>query len=168
MRPLHKTREYQPGDFESLVALRARLFKDDFMELGLWSDEWNREHLTGMLRRCKHWSIVLAKDLIGFVQWSECPDQLQIQYLALAPEYQRLGIGSQLLLELQNKAQNQCVPVTLSLFLNHPEAVSFYQSAGFVVTDTTERFVQMRWTQLQSCIDRSQLKTQYRPTPTGM
>lgn len=145
MRPLHKTREYQPGDFESLVALRARLFKDDFMDLGFWSDEWNREHLTGMLRRCRHWIIIVGYNLIGFAQWSEYPDQLHIQYLALAPEYQRLGIGSKLLLELQNKARNKCVPVTLSLFQNHSEAVSFYQSAGFVVTETTKRFVRMRW-----------------------
>lgn len=166
MRPLHKNRKYRPGDFESLVVLHARLFKDDFIDLGLWSDEWNREHLTGMLRRCRHWSIIVDNDLIGFVQWSECPDQLHIQYLALAPEYHRLGIGNQLIRKLQNKAKQKSVPVTLSLFHNHPEAVSFYQSAGFVVTDTTERFVRMRWIQPLSCIDRSQLKTQYRPTPT--
>ena len=146
MRPLHKTRDYQPGDFESLVALRARLFKDDFMYLGRWSDEWNREHLKGMLRRCRHWSIVAKRELIGFVQWSEYSDQLHIQYLALSPEHQRLGIGSQVLRKLQNKARQKTVPVTLSLFLSHPEAVAFYQSAGFGVDDTTERFVRMRWT----------------------
>jgi ribosomal protein S18 acetylase RimI-like enzyme len=166
MRPLHKTRKYRPGDFESLVALRARLFKDDFMDLGLWSDEWNREHLTGMLTRCRHCTIMVGNNLIGFAQWSEYPDQLHIQYLALAPEYQRLGIGSQLLWELQDKAQQISVPVTLSLFHKHSEAVSFYQSAGFVVVDTTERFVRMRWTQHQVCIDSYQPKTQYEVTVT--
>lgn len=143
---LYETRDYHPDDFESLVALRARLFKDDFMSLVPWSDEWNREHLKTMLSRCRHRSIVARDELIGFVQWSEYSDQLHLQYLAIVPEYQRLGIGSQLLKQLQSMAQQESMPVTLSLLHNHPGAVAFYQSAGFVVLDTAGRYVRMRWT----------------------
>ena len=141
----YQTRDYEPGDFESLVALRTRLFKDDFILLGLWSDEWNREHLKGMISRNQHWSIVIDSELIGFVQWSQRLDELHVQYLAIAPEFVRLGIGSKVLQELQAKARQDCVPITLALFHNHPEAVAFYQKAGFTVVDTTDRFVRMMW-----------------------
>ncbi|MEW6210204.1 MAG: N-acetyltransferase, partial [Acidobacteriota bacterium] len=55
--------------------------------------------------------------------------------IAVAPEYRRRGVGTQLLILLLSKARGQYRAVSLSVLSDDP-AVRWYQRLGFEVTAT--------------------------------
>jgi ribosomal protein S18 acetylase RimI-like enzyme len=67
-----------------------------------------------------------------------------LDVIALSPEAQRRGIGSQLIRELMEDARARGVPMRLSVLLNNP-ARGLYERLGFRVTRVEHPRIKMQW-----------------------
>ncbi len=68
-----------------------------------------------------------------------------IEEIALLPEAQGRGIGTQVLRDILGAAQRRGVPVRLSVFVTNP-AQALYARLGFEVVRIEEPRMSMRWT----------------------
>lgn len=74
--------------------------------------------------------------LIGSVFYTDMLDHLYLFRLAVLPEYQGQGIGSQLITAVETHAQQIGVDrVLLKTRLGIPENVAFYQRRGYQITE---------------------------------
>lgn len=59
-----------------------------------------------------------------------------INYLAVAPEHRRRGIGRAIMLEVEQLLrQTACPKINLQVRSSNPEAVEFYRRLGFAIDD---------------------------------
>ena len=72
---------------------------------------------------------------------SSMTELIQVQLL---PEFQRLGIGTQLIRQLQEECRLAMRPITLHVFASNP-ALKLYERLGFRVAGQDEHSFQMLW-----------------------
>ena len=82
--------------------------------------------------------IMIAGQSAGTLIIKRYPDHLYLSGLYLLPEYQRQGIGSQVLASLLAESGAQGKTVRLRVLKVNPQAQRLYERMGFVVTDETE------------------------------
>jgi ribosomal protein S18 acetylase RimI-like enzyme len=80
------------------------------------------------------------------VQILEKEDRIHVQNIAISPEYQGKGIGSQILKNLQLKAATRKVPLQLGAFRTNTLAQKIYERLGFRQTGATDTHIEMSWT----------------------
>jgi GNAT superfamily N-acetyltransferase len=76
--------------------------------------------------------------------WCWLPAELRLIDIALLPPFQRQGLGSQLVLYLQQLAAAQSLPMSLHVAINNP-AIALYQRLGFSVCGGDGMHHQMLW-----------------------
>jgi len=88
--------------------------------------------------------IVLGGMPVGAVSsvWSDVA--LTLMELLVLPLHQGLGIGTQVVLQLQREARSQQLPLLLQV-LHLNRARGLYERLGFRVYETTETHYRMRW-----------------------
>ncbi len=60
------------------------------------------------------------------------------------PEYQRRGVGSAVIKDVNREATEQELPVTLGVLKVNPRAQALYEKLGFVVNGETETHILMK------------------------
>jgi GNAT superfamily N-acetyltransferase len=90
-----------------------------------------------------HRQIIQVGDVAaGIFAVERYPTHIQLQQIYLLPEYQRLGIGSELINRLILEGSQFQIPVRLHVMAVNP-AKQFYEQRGFVVTESTPEFFYM-------------------------
>lgn len=76
-----------------------------------------------------------AGHLAGYVNAKIYDESLSINYIAVAPEFQRLGIAKQLLAYLQTECQNHhnIKKITLDVDINNEAGLSLYKKLGYEI-----------------------------------
>jgi ribosomal protein S18 acetylase RimI-like enzyme len=82
---------------------------------------------------------------IGCFCSEEHTDHLSIMEINLLPQYQRQGIGTQLLVQQLDEARRLKLPVRLQV-LRENRARELYERLGFKAYDKTETHLLMEWT----------------------
>ena len=82
--------------------------------------------------------------IIGFlIGIKTSPDTARILMLAVKKTYRKQGIGSTLLMQFTNEMKHQEVTrVELEVRTSNKNALRFYQSKGFLLQATLQRFYQ--------------------------
>jgi len=80
----------------------------------------------------------------GYLIVQRTTDEHRLVNIALRPEFQGRGIGSELIRRIQREAATAGVPVRLQVFENN-RARSLYRRLGFVETETNGLRVLMEW-----------------------
>lgn len=81
---------------------------------------------------------------IGRLYVDRREDEIRIIDIAIMPDYQRQGIGSQLLQELLDESKASAKPVTIHVEKNNP-ALGLYQRLGFEQLEDQGVYWLMRW-----------------------
>jgi len=81
---------------------------------------------------------------VGWVVFTRSDDEIQVNEIYILPEHQRQGIGSHLINQLLEEAQEKGVPVTLGVLKVNP-ARRFYEKLGFSVIGETDTHYRMAW-----------------------
>lgn len=81
--------------------------------------------------------IVCNDEAIGLVKVGLIPESVHIRQLQILPEFQKRGIGAEVLAMVKRRAQQLKLPVTLNVLLNNP-AMSLYLRNGFSVVSENE------------------------------
>jgi ribosomal protein S18 acetylase RimI-like enzyme len=116
----------------------------DFI-LATWG-RWDEERVQRESQehsRLSHAQIIQVNNVaIGVLRVARYPSHLQVEQLYLLPQYQRLGIGSEIMNKIIAEAAELRIPVRLQVMAVNP-AKRFYEHLGFVVMETIPDFFLM-------------------------
>lgn len=144
MGPRYAIRPAQKDELDGLYAIhRAAMETYVSQTWGSWDDAFQRHHFR------EHWPDVrLAIDvegiLGGFVDLDESPERIRVENIELLPAHQNKGIGTAILVSVQQRAAGRNLPVSLQVLKVNP-ARRLYERLGFRQIGETETHYQMVW-----------------------
>lgn len=119
------------SDFNFIWQLRVITLKEVISQSYGWDKPTQRSYAAESLAG----KIVLVKgNRVGVITISDWSDQLHLTFVALLPQYQGRGLGSQLIKYAQNKSTTERKPLSLQVLKNNPVKL-FYEKHGFAVCD---------------------------------
>ena len=124
-------------DFDDLVAIRIAAMRESLERLGRFDPERARERLRQTFVPEHTRLILFSGESVGFYTFRPVAEGLRLDHLYVQPEFQKRGIGSQVMKRLLADADRQGVPVTVGA-LKESAANRFYQRHGFVQTGKGE------------------------------
>ena len=89
--------------------------------------------------------IEIEGKVAGYLQLLDEENRMYVQNLAVSPTFQGQGIGTQLLKDLQLRAKNQNMSVSLGVFQTNKRAKSLYEQLGFRKVNETRTHIEMLW-----------------------
>lgn len=92
---------------------------------------------------------------VGVVGWQEYSDYLWLKEVFLLPEFQGMGIGSEIIKTSIAKAQELGKDLRLQTLKENLKAKKLYERFGFVVTDATDTHWKMTLTSDQQKQERA-------------
>lgn len=141
------------ADFDSDREFARRVHHEAYREVVMKQfGEWNEELQDQFFE--DGWSKGIVRQIVvidgvdgGVVQRviRESPeDELFLSELQLLPQFQRRGIGSVIIRQLQSEAKSRGVRLRLQV-LRDNQARRFYERLGFIVIGETDTVVKMEW-----------------------
>lgn len=88
--------------------------------------------------------ILLDEQPVGRLYIHRRADEIRIMDIALLPAFQKRGIGTHLINQIQEEAQQQKLPVTLHVERFNP-ALHFYARLGFRFEEERDVYYFMKW-----------------------
>jgi len=130
-------------DFPFLLLVH-RLTMKSYVEAtwGRWDDADQEERLRGEFEPAKCEIIVFDNKAVGYVSVEDHEDFFFIAFIAILPEYQRLGIGTKIIQNVITRGNERKIPVCLNVLKVNP-ARSLYERLGFRVVGGDEHRLYM-------------------------
>jgi len=136
-------RDVTDNDFEWLYDLRTLTMSNYILESGDWFTRDSQSNR--IIKEYKSIKIVRTGNQdIGMFKVKRQSDKLEIIQIQLLPEYQHMGIGSKLIIDLQIDASRQRMPIFLSVLKVNP-ARCLYKRLGFKIVREKEKSYTMRY-----------------------
>lgn len=129
-------------DLEFIFQLRIKTMKPFFKDTLGWNDTDEHEKAADELYHAQ--IVMVGKKEIGVVKVVPGTDELHLHQMQILPEFQRNGIGAELIRQTIIRSENMQMPITLLVVKNTP-AKRLYDRFGFVVTDDYEHNCKMCW-----------------------
>ena len=121
-------RKYRRGDFDSYVDLLMLTSEKEYSDLG-------RPEVAAMLRKMdKDWIWVadINDDSVGFTAAMPEKGMLHVVWLDIHPDFQRCGIGTELLKVVIQAGKNHGLgPIIVEVWDGNKQALEFYVKEGF-------------------------------------
>lgn len=130
-------RDATPEDFDFLFELHRAALKDYVEQIWGWDEAWQVERLRRKLDVSERQIIQLDQEEIGCFSVIEDDDGIFLAYIALMPDRQRKGIGTQLINEVMHQGNVKGMPVRLRVLRTNPVR-ALYERLGFTTYETTE------------------------------
>jgi ribosomal protein S18 acetylase RimI-like enzyme len=137
-------RPAKEGDRVWLRALHHAAMREVVEQIWGWDEAEQDRYFDRAFDIEKVRIVRLDSDDVGAIRIDSFEDCLFLADIEIEPAYQGQGIGTRLILELQNEAGGLGLPVTLQV-LKSNRARQLYERLGFVVTGETETHYRMRW-----------------------
>ena len=126
---------------ETLFGLYSMLLREFIESVYRWNEGFQRQRFDTEYPE-KNTLIVLAGSIVaGYVVVAERTESHHVALLLLRPEFQRVGIGREVMRNVVERAESCGKAVTLSCFKANAAALHFYQRLGFVVHEEEPHFV---------------------------
>lgn len=127
-------REWKFEDLLKIEQLDKECFPADFWNYLQFSSLWERGTLLSVLSED-------GDNLSGYAALSYVGDEGEIEKLAVAEEYRRCGLGSELFYEIIEKAKKAGVKtIFLEVRVTNREAMALYLKHGFVGVYAKKRY----------------------------
>jgi ribosomal protein S18 acetylase RimI-like enzyme len=133
------------AEFDFLFELRVQTMKE-YVEA-----TWGWDQADQLMRFKLHFDprqvqiIELDGRDVGELGQEAWPSHLYLNSLYILPAYQRRGLGTAILQEMQRQATAAGLPIRLQVLRVNP-ARRLYERLGFVVTRETTSHYEMEWT----------------------
>jgi ribosomal protein S18 acetylase RimI-like enzyme len=105
---------------------------------GDWDEDWQLERFTQRFQPLQQRLIQINGQDVGVIEVFDRTEEVFIANIAILPEHQKQGVGSQVIVEIIEKADAQNKPVALRVLKVNLAARALYQRLGFGVTGETD------------------------------
>ncbi|MDF3199082.1 MULTISPECIES: GNAT family N-acetyltransferase [Pseudomonas] len=110
-----------------------------------WDESFQRQLFTASYADKDCYFIAVDDVTIGYLVLKHQLENTHLSLLLIRPEYQRQGIGRQVMKALMSRAAGVGQGVTLSCFQDNQSATAFYQMLGFEIVSKDDHFVTLRY-----------------------
>jgi predicted acetyltransferase/ribosomal protein S18 acetylase RimI-like enzyme len=139
-------RPIRAEDFETLYGLHREAYRAHIERTwGAWDDGWQRTNFAEESAQSTCEALIDHEALVGYVQFVEEPHQVRLWNIVIRPDRRGQGIGSGVLLDLQQRAATRRVPLTLRVFLSNDFAYRFYIRLGFRERSRSNEAIELVW-----------------------
>lgn len=133
-----------PEDYEFAYRVHRAAMRESVEKTYGWDEPWQEAYFRERFDAARRQIIRYDEVDVGVFSVEDRGDSLFLALIAILPEYQHRGIGTTLIRQLQRRAKEDHVPLTLRV-LKVNRARELYERLGFVVTGETDTHYQMRW-----------------------
>ncbi|MHC4956019.1 MAG: GNAT family N-acetyltransferase [Planctomycetota bacterium] len=142
---LYSLRHAKDTDRAWLDELRRAAYEPLFLATwGGWDEARHQRHFAATWERGRIQLIEVDGQPIGMIQLLELEDCVEVGEIQILPEHQNEGLGTQLLVDVIDRARQRERDVILSTGLMNSGAVRLYERLGFIETERTDTKVHMR------------------------
>jgi ribosomal protein S18 acetylase RimI-like enzyme len=128
-----------------LRALHHAAMREAVEAMWGWDEQVQDELFEKGFTPENQWIVHMDGQDVGVIGVTRRPSEYFLDNIQIVPAYQGRGIGSALILELQDRADREGVPIGLQVIRSN-RARKFYERLGFVVTHRSDTHYIMRWT----------------------
>jgi ribosomal protein S18 acetylase RimI-like enzyme len=111
---------------------------------GPWQEDRQDRYFDAAWQRTPHDCVFVDGELAGFCSTRRADDEIEVDELVIAPQFQGRGVGSTLLRKVLDEALAKRVPVKLRT-AHQNRADRLYERLGFVEVGTTETHRLYEW-----------------------
>ena len=141
----YSLRHAKDADKAWLDELRRAVYEPLFRATwGGWDETRHQRHLAATWQKGRIQLIEVDGQPIGMIQLLEVDDCVEVGEIQILPEYQNQGLGTQLLVDVIDRAREQGRDVILSTGLMNAGAHRLYERLGFEETERSDTHVHMR------------------------
>jgi ribosomal protein S18 acetylase RimI-like enzyme len=142
--PPFVTRPARPDEIEALYAIHRNTMRDYVAQTyGEWDEDDQAERFRGRFTPGRYEVIEVEGELAGYIDCEREPAHWNLNNIRVAPQWQSHGIGTALIRTLIARADEEDVPVELSVLRVNP-ARTLYERLGFRVAEENETHFRMR------------------------
>lgn len=150
-----KFRPVTINDSEFIFQIKKRALRPSIeLTWGPWNEEWQRNFHKEHFRPQELRMIQLKQNKkfheIGCLGVDERQNEIFISSLFILPEFQNMGIGTQILKNLQEKACQNKKLLLLDVLQKNIHAQRLYQRLGFEIFGETSTHFHMRYNPLKN------------------
>jgi ribosomal protein S18 acetylase RimI-like enzyme len=129
--------------FDFALHLYLLTMRPYLQELGVWNEQQQRARFTAQWKREEVRIISVEGKDVGWLQVAELPTEIRLQKFYVSPQYQRSGIGSEVLSDLLATWRPTGKKIVLRVLRNNP-ARRLYERLGFSVVAEAGVIFRMR------------------------
>ena len=139
-----RTATLNDAGFLADVVIRATLAQGrfpsdvDLAEYRAGYEDWTRETIEGNIPNCTLSVIEIDGQPVGRLRIVRDAGAIELAGIQLLPEHQNQRIGSTLVTQLQQEADQKGIPLQLSVEKDNPHALRFYKRHGCVMCGEDE------------------------------
>lgn len=132
-------------DYDFLYQLNITTLREAIEGTWGWDEEFQRRYFE------EHWDpgprriIVVEGQDVGVLQVETYVDEIFLALIEVALEWQGKGIGTAVIRDVQARAREAGLPVTLHVLKANLKARRLYERLGFVVVEEREERFVMEW-----------------------
>ena len=142
---LYSLRHARDTDRAWLEELRRAVYEHLFHATwGGWDETRHQRHFAATWKKGRIQLIEVRGQPIGMIQLLELEACVEVGEIQVLPEYQNKGLGTQLLVEVIDRARQQGRDIILSAGLMNVGAHRLYARLGFEETERSDTHVHMR------------------------
>ena len=145
--PEYNMRKYNNNDYDFVYNIKKKVYKKYVEECyGKWNEEEQKEFFKKFIDQVQDnaYIIMIKNKNIGFYNGELIDDDTyEIGNICIMPEYQGLGIGTNILTNILTKYQDKNIKI--KYFKQNPVG-NLYKKLGFAPNGETENHYQMKKT----------------------
>jgi ribosomal protein S18 acetylase RimI-like enzyme len=128
------------NDIEFIYELRTKTMKLFFEGTLGWNEAKEREKAADELTNAE--IIMVGQKRAGIIKVIPRTDELHLHQMQILPEFQKKGIGAELVRQTIKRSEQSRMPITLFVVKNTP-AKNLYEQFGFMVSHDFEHNCKM-------------------------
>ncbi len=134
----HSLRKARHDDFEVLYKINKEAYKPYVEQIWGWDEDWQYNFFKENLEIEKINIVMIDNEPVGFISIDYRADLIFGESIAILPEYQSKGIGTNIISELIAESKQLAVPFYIQVFKVNTRARVLYERLGFELHGESE------------------------------
>jgi ribosomal protein S18 acetylase RimI-like enzyme len=135
---VYQLRPATTADYDFLYQLHRATIRPAVAAMWGWDEAWQQAYFAQKFDPAQRQIIAVEGQDVGVVAIEERDEEIYLALIEVAPEQQNRGLGTTVIRDILQRAQQQQRPVSLHVLKTNPAGQRLYERLGFVVTAVEE------------------------------
>lgn len=138
-------------DYNAIYMLKSKSIRTYVERIWGWDENYQRNEFDKDFSSISQFSVVEVNgEFAGFIQSFRSSECLNLVEIHLIPEYRGMGIGSNILCDLQKLSANLKIRICIGCFKENYRAKALYQRLGFIQINESETHYMFEYSKNES------------------